>query len=47
MSRTISTVADLWREYSVGIGGHPLVQSQYEVKGHPWAKRDSERKHFQ
>ena len=47
MSRTISTVADLWREYSVGIGGRPSVQSQYEVKGHSWAKNDSERKHFQ
>ena len=48
MSRTtISTVTDLWREYSVGIGGRPSVQSQYEVKGRSWAKNDSERKHYQ
>ena len=47
MSRSITTVADLWREYINGIGGRPSVRSLYEAKGHTWAGRDSKRKHYQ
>ncbi|KAK4700175.1 hypothetical protein P7C70_g6078, partial [Phenoliferia sp. Uapishka_3] len=47
MSRTISSVTDLWREYDQGIGGRPAVRDVYEIKGHKWSSNDSERKHYQ
>jgi len=47
MSRTISTVVDLWREYDVGIGGQPSVRSQYEGNNDSWRKgNDSERRFY-
>ncbi|KAL8283994.1 hypothetical protein RQP46_005107 [Phenoliferia psychrophenolica] len=46
MSRSITTVTDLWREYDVGVGGRASVRSQYEVKGHTWTD-EAERKHYQ
>ncbi|KAL8276085.1 hypothetical protein RQP46_011517 [Phenoliferia psychrophenolica] len=45
MFRSITTVADLWREYDVGVGGSASVRSQHEVKGHTWTD-EAERKHY-
>lgn len=46
MSRTITTVSDLWREYEEGIGGRPSVRSVYEAKKYKFSD-DSERRHYQ
>ncbi|CAD6571048.1 MAG: hypothetical protein TREMPRED_000142 [Tremellales sp. Tagirdzhanova-0007] len=48
MSRSVTTVVDLWTEYSVGLGGRPSVRFMYEQGGLPdWRAKygDSER-HF-
>lgn len=49
MSRTVQKVTDLWREFSVGIGGQPSVRAKYGTgKGVAWGiyGGDTERKFF-
>ncbi|KAI3633127.1 hypothetical protein MIR68_009202 [Amoeboaphelidium protococcarum] len=46
MSRGLSTVQDVWREYKEGIGGNPSVESLEQQFGAKWRSKDSERKHF-
>jgi hypothetical protein len=42
LSRTISTVPQLWREWTIGIGGGPSVQSLEDKYGCRWRKKHSE-----
>ena len=45
MSRHITTVTELWREYSAGLRGRPSVKSIYEEeRKRDWKKNDSERR---
>jgi hypothetical protein len=46
MSRTISTVFDLWREWSSGIGGSPSVKSLEEAWGPKWRLSPTESRFF-
>lgn len=47
MSRSIDTVCDLWREYSVGLPGQPSVRTMYEGGSTEWKKKESERRFYQ
>lgn len=43
MSRTIVTVPDLWREWTVGLGNGPAVQALEDTYGAQWRPDQSER----
>jgi Centromere DNA-binding protein complex CBF3 subunit, domain 2/Transcriptional activator of glycolytic enzymes len=42
LSRTISTVPQLWREWTVGFGGGPSVQGLEDMYGSRWRRKHSE-----
>ena len=46
MSRTIATVHDLWREWSLGIGSGPSVKALEDIWGTKWRNSDAERRFF-
>jgi hypothetical protein len=46
MNRSISSVRDLWREWSDGIGGGPPVKALEETWGSKWRKETTERRFF-
>lgn len=46
MSRTISTVTDLWREWTVGLGSNPAVQALEDTYGASWRPDAGERVWF-
>lgn len=46
MSRTIITVPDLWREWTVGLGNGPAVQTLEDSYGARWRPSQSERVFF-
>jgi hypothetical protein len=46
MSRTISTVPDLWREWTVGLGDNPAVQTLEDTYGPAWRPTQRERVMF-
>ncbi|KAH8430197.1 uncharacterized protein LDX57_013066 [Aspergillus melleus] len=46
LSRTISTVPDLWREWTVGFGNGPSVQSLEDSYGPRWRPSQEERVFF-
>jgi hypothetical protein len=46
LSRTIATVHDLWREWSIGIGGRPAVKVLEDTWGAKWRKDTTERRFF-
>ena len=46
MSRTIQTVDDLWREWTVGLGGNPSIQSLEDSHGAKWRPEQKERTFF-
>ena len=46
MSRTIQTVEDLWREWTVGLGGNPSIQSLEDSHGAKWRPEQKERTFF-
>ena len=33
MNKTLKNVEELWREYTVGLGGHPSTRQMYEFRG--------------
>jgi hypothetical protein len=43
LSRTISTVPQLWREWTVGIGNGPSVQGLEDLYGPRWRQKQSEK----
>jgi len=43
MSRGISTVTDLWREWTVGLGGGPSIQMLEETRGSSWCEGNERR----
>ena len=46
MSRTITTVRDLWCEYTIGLGASPSVKTMYEGDTVQWRQNDSERRFY-
>ncbi|KAK9474998.1 short-chain dehydrogenase [Dipodascopsis tothii] len=46
MSRSVNTVADLWREWKFGISGSPSIESLEAQYGVQWRRSDKERKYF-
>jgi hypothetical protein len=46
LSRNLFTVDEVWREYKVGLGGNPSVESLELRYGARWRPSDSERKFF-
>ena len=46
MSRSVSSVEGLWREYDIGLVGQPSVRDTYEVRAHAFRNDDAERKFF-
>ena len=47
MSRAISSVEELWREYDIGLGSNSSVRAMYELGDKSYKKDDAERKFFQ
>lgn len=47
MSRTLSLVSELSREWTVGINGQSSVQEADHVLGTKWRQSDKNRKHYQ
>ncbi|WWC90452.1 uncharacterized protein L201_005387 [Kwoniella dendrophila CBS 6074] len=45
MSRSVKSVTDLWREYTVGLNGQPSMRLMYEGSKHIFVN-DSERKFY-
>jgi hypothetical protein len=43
LSRTVSTVPQLWREWTVGLGGGPSVQGLEDLYGPSWRLKHSEK----
>ncbi|EIE80627.1 hypothetical protein RO3G_05332 [Rhizopus delemar RA 99-880] len=41
MSRSLISVTDVWREYSVGLAGKPSIKSMEEQYGADWGKVDN------
>ncbi|KAG1035302.1 hypothetical protein G6F43_013253 [Rhizopus delemar] len=41
MSRSLISVTDVWREYSVGLAGNPSIKSMEEQYGADWRKVDN------
>jgi hypothetical protein len=46
LSRTITTVPELWREWTAGLGGYPSVQSLEDRYGAAWRPSQKERVFF-
>lgn len=46
MNREISTVHDLWREWSIGLGTGPSVKSLEEAWGPRWRQTPTETRFF-
>ncbi len=46
LSRTVTTVPDLWREWTVGLGGGPAVQALEDSYGPRWRPSQEERVFF-
>jgi Centromere DNA-binding protein complex CBF3 subunit, domain 2/Transcriptional activator of glycolytic enzymes len=46
MSRTIQSVHDLWREWTVGLGSGPAIQALEQTYGASWRPTQSERVFF-
>ncbi|KAF2194845.1 hypothetical protein K469DRAFT_686787 [Zopfia rhizophila CBS 207.26] len=42
LSRAVSTVPQLWREWTVGLAGGPSVQGLEDMYGHRWRQKHSE-----
>jgi hypothetical protein len=43
LSRTISTIPQLWREWTVGLGDGPSVQGLEDLYGPRWRQAHSEK----
>lgn len=46
LSRSITTVRELWQEYAVGLAGGPPVRELEVRYGKQWRRRDAEKKFF-
>ena len=38
MNKTLKNVEELWREYTVGLGGHPSTRQMYESRNQSWRR---------
>jgi ribosomal protein S19E (S16A) len=46
MSRSLTSVSELWKEFHEGIAGNPSIQSLEERYGNTWRKSSSDSKFF-